>query len=130
MKGGQEMRKIEIDDVIRSFADRYSTLVQTECTDVKDKFHKYGYELRELKNYNEIINQKQRNIPYLYYENQNGEMFLADAPVVESQFIRKLIAKDINALDRALWNENIRKADIVKTLRPYFDKMKGNSIWE
>ena len=102
-------------------------------TDVKDKFHKYGYELRELKNYNKIINQKQRNIPYLYYENQNGEMFLADAPIVESQFIRKLIAKDINALDRALWNENIRKdwmIEIVKTLRPHFDKMKGNSIWE
>ena len=86
-----------------------------------------------IKNYNEIINQKQRNIPYLYYENQNGEMFLADAPVVESQFIRKLIAKNINALDRALWNENIRKdwmIDIVKNLRPHFDKMKGNSIWE
>lgn len=42
MKGGQEMRKIEIDDVIRSFADRYSTLVQTECTDVKDKLKELG----------------------------------------------------------------------------------------
>ena len=44
-------------------------------------------------------------------------MFIADAPIVESQFIRKLIAKDINAIDRALWNENIRKdwmIDIVK----------------
>lgn len=32
------MRKIEIDDVIRSFADRYSTLIQTECTDVKSYY--------------------------------------------------------------------------------------------
>lgn len=42
MKGGQEMRKIEIDDVIRSFADRYSTLIQTECTDVKGKLKELG----------------------------------------------------------------------------------------
>lgn len=101
--------------------------------DVKDKFGQYGYELRKLDDYSEIINQKQRNIPYLYYENQKGEMFLADAPIVESQFIRKLIAKDIDALDRALWNENIRidwMIEIVKKLRPHFEKLKGTSIWE
>ena len=69
----------------------------------------------------------------LYYENQENEMFIADAPIVESQFIRKLIAKDINAIDRALWNENIRKdwmIEIVKTLRPHFENLKGTSIWE
>lgn len=101
--------------------------------DVKDKFGQYGYELRKLDDYSEIINQKQRNIPYLYYENQKGEMFLTDAPIVESQFIRKLIAKDIDALDRALWNENIRidwMIEIVKKLRPHFEKLKGTSIWE
>ena len=101
--------------------------------DVKDKFGEYGYELRKLDDYSGIINQKQRNIPYLYYENQKGEMFLADAPIVESQFIRKLIAKDIDALDRALWNENIRidwMIEIVKKLRPHFEKLKGTSIWE
>lgn len=102
-------------------------------TDVKDKFDRYGYELRKIKDCSEITDQKQRNIPYLYYENQQGEMFVADAPVVESQFIRKLIAKDIDALDRALWNENIRKdwmIEIVKKLRPHFEQLKGNSIWE
>ena len=101
--------------------------------DVKDEFSKYGYKLRKIEDYSEIIDQKQRNTPYLYYENQNEEMFVADAPVVESQFIRKLIAKDINALDRALWNENIRKdwmIEIVKTLRPHFENLKGTSIWE
>ena len=101
--------------------------------DVKDKFGQYGSELRKLYDYSEMINQKQRNIPYLYYENQKGEMFLADAPIVESQFIRKLIAKDIDALDRALWNENIRidwMIEIVKKLRPHFEKLKGTSIWE
>ena len=44
-----------------------------------------------------------------------------------------LLAKDINATDRALWNENIRKdwmIDIVKRLRPHFEKLKGTSIWE
>ena len=102
-------------------------------TDVKDKFSKYGYELRRINDYTEITEQKEKNIPYLYYENQENEMFIADAPIVESQFIRKLIAKDINAIDRALWNENIRKdwmIDIVKKLKPYFDKLKGTSIWE
>ena len=101
--------------------------------DVNDNFGQYGYELIKLDDYSEIINQKQRNIPYLYYENQKGEMFLADAPIVESQFIRKLIAKDIDALDRALWNENIRidwMIEIVKKLRPHFEKLKGTSIWE
>ena len=101
--------------------------------DVKDKFGQYGYELRKLDDYSEIINQKQRNIPYLYYENQKGEMFFVFFPIVESQFIRKLIAKDIDALDRALWNENIRidwMIEIVKKLRPHFEKLKGTSIWE
>ena len=101
--------------------------------DVKDKFGQYGYELRKLDDYSEIINQKQRNIPYLYYDNQKGEMFFVFFPIVESQFIRKLIAKDIDALDRALWNENIRidwMIEIVKKLRPHFEKLKGTSIWE
>lgn len=101
--------------------------------DVKDKFAKYEYELRKINDYTHIKKQMERNVPYLYYENQDGEMFLADAPIVESQFIRKLIAKDINAIDRALWNENIRKdwmIDIVKKLRPHFENLKGTSIWE
>ena len=101
--------------------------------DVKKQFSKYGYELRKIVDYSEIIEQKEKNMPYLYYENQENEMFIADAPIVESQFIRKLIAKDINATDRALWNENIRKdwmIDIVKRLRPHFEKLKGTSIWE
>ena len=38
--------------------------------DVKDEFSKYGYKLRKIEDYSEIIDQKQRNTPYLYYENQ------------------------------------------------------------
>lgn len=101
--------------------------------DVKEQFSKYGYELRKIVDYSKIMEQKEKNMPYLYYENQENEMFIADAPIVESQFIRKLIAKDINSTDRALWNENIRKdwmIDIVKRLRPHFEKLKGTSIWE
>lgn len=101
--------------------------------DVKNEFKKYGYKLREIKEYSDIIQQKKRNMPYLYYENQEERMFIADAPVVESQFIRKLIAKNIQAIDRMLWNENIRidwMIDIVNNLKPYFKKLKGKSIWE
>ena len=46
---------------------------------------------------------------------------------------KELNPKDIDALDRALWNENIRKdwmIEIVKNLRPHFENLKGTSIWE
>ena len=36
------MRKVEIDDVIRSIADRYSNLVQIQCTDVNGKLKELG----------------------------------------------------------------------------------------
>ena len=91
--------------------------------DVKEKFSEYGYDLVEISDYRDITKQKERNIPYLFYENQDSQMYVADAPVVESQFIRKLIAKEINASERALWNENIRKdwmIEIVKEMRPFF----------
>lgn len=116
-----------------SCSDHAHVHIVTVEIDIKDQFLEYRYELRKIFDYSKITEQKERKIPYLYYENQNNEMFIADAPIVESQFIRKLIAKNINAMDRALWNENIRKdwmIDIVKKLKPYFEGMKGISIWE
>ena len=35
-----------------------------------------------------------------------NNMYVYDAPIVESQFIRKLIAKKIGAEERFLWNSN------------------------
>lgn len=76
-----------------------------------------------------------RDIPYLYYENQKNECFIMDAPIVESQFIRKLIAVTINAEDRIYWSNSLQIfwiIDIIQKMKPVFTKLKikGKSIWQ
>ena len=82
-------------------------------------------------NYKDIKDQVERNQPYLFYENQVGEMFLIDAPVIESQFIRKLIAKEINDVSRAYWGDNLQidwMISTIKKLKPYFEKHRKCTI--
>jgi len=91
--------------------------------DVKNDFEKRGLHKKRIFNFLEIQNQISVNCPYLFYQNQSGEMYIIDALEVESQLIRKMIATKIGALSRLEWIDD-RKTDwmieVVKKIKPYF----------
>ena len=102
-------------------------------TDIIEQFSEKGFEVREIEGITSLGTQKKRHRPYLYYENQKDRAVIMDVGVIESQYIRKLIAKKMDVLDRALWNENYQIAwmiEIVKKLKPEFDNLRGNGLWE
>lgn len=106
-------------------------VVAVEC-DVVNKFATFTYEPRRVNDLMDLSQQLIKDVPYLYYENQKGERWLMDAPVVESQFIRKLIAIEIGAPERAYWFNSLQISwiiDIIKRLKPVFDSLKGTSLW-
>jgi len=93
-------------------------------TDIQDDFVKYKYEPRRIKCLSNVKIQKKRNMSYFYYRNQKDEQFLVDAPLAESQFMRKLIALKINAKTRYYWTENLKTnwvIDMIQRLKPYFN---------
>ena len=108
-------------------------IVAVHC-DIKDRFSPFGYQLRKINDVLEVRKQADRKMPYLYYENQKNECFVADAPIVESQFIRKVIAITIGAEDRVYWFDTLQipwVIDIIQKMRPIFSelRLKGESIW-
>jgi len=108
-------------------------VVAVDC-DVKDKFSKFMYQPREIKDMLDVKEQVSRDISYLYYKNQKGEHFIMDAPIVESQFVRKLIAVTINAKDRIYWSDSLQISwiiNIIQKMKPIFTelKLKGESVW-
>jgi len=106
-------------------------VVAVDC-DVADKFTDFTYKPRRVNDLVDLPQQMIKDMPYLYYENQRGERWLMDAPVVESQFIRKLIAIEIGATERAYWFNSLQISwiiDIIKRLKPVFDALRGNGLW-
>lgn len=97
------------------------------AVDVKDDFHQMGFEPRELSSLSELKLQHNRQMSYLYYENQEGKAIVMDAPVAPSQFIRQRIAAKLDWGDRWDWrrykNVEMMRAT-VETLRPVFDQLK------
>lgn len=94
MRGGEEMRKIEIDDAIRSRAGDYKTKVVARCTDVVD-------DLRELGAFvsaNNLWNDKSAIIDYI-------NLLIGDYPAVLT-----LEPKD--------WGAYIKKYDKVQKREP------------
>lgn len=67
-----------------------------------------GYSPQKILDISELQEQKEKNMAYLFYENQIGDKYVFDAPIVEGQFIRKILAKKMGADDRCYWNTNIR----------------------
>lgn len=97
--------------------------------DVKQDFKVKGFILKRLNNFLEISIQLEKKLPYLYYENQVGESYISDAPLVESQFIRKLFASKLKNTNQMNWYEdyNIQAMiNIIKKSTLYFK----SSLWK
>jgi len=91
--------------------------------DIKNDFEERGLIKRRISNFFEIKSQLLSGCPYLFYRNQAGEMYLADAPGVESQLIRKMLAVKIGAFSRFEWMADERTdwmIEVVKKIKPYF----------
>jgi diadenosine tetraphosphate (Ap4A) HIT family hydrolase len=56
-----------------------------------------------------------KGIPYLFFENSNREMYVFEAPLVESQYFRKLVAKNLGLIDKWDWRSNPGKYEIIAT---------------
>ena len=101
-------------------------------TDIYENLCQTDYDLIEISSLNEIQRQAVKNSPYLYYENQKGKKYLIEVEEIESQYIRKQIAKQMGFMDKAEWSQNIQyewMIDIIKQAKPYFNDLKGTSIW-
>jgi hypothetical protein len=47
--------------------------------------------------------QVKRGVPYLFYENRNGQMYVFDAPSVPSQYLRRLVVTKLELEERWDW---------------------------
>jgi diadenosine tetraphosphate (Ap4A) HIT family hydrolase len=91
------------------------------------------FEARSLNGIKDLVEQRKQNSPYLYYENQCGHSFVMNVDIIESQYIRKLIAKKIGALDRIYWDENVQydwMIDVIRYCRPFIEELKGKGLWQ
>ena len=95
--------------------------------DAYDGICQSGYLPQKIMDITQLRMQKERNMAYLFYMTQDNNKYVFDAPIVEGQFIRKVIAKKIGATERAYWNNNIRldwMVEIIDDLKNEFSIMK------
>lgn len=125
------MVQCQKEEVMAVVADMHLYIVAVEV-DMKNVIKEAGFVLREMGKFDEIKRQFDRDIPYLYYENQSGEKYITDAPNVYPQYIRCLIADKMNQLALSSWQNNHQlpwMIDIVKRLRPILKKKVDDNLW-
>ena len=101
--------------------------------DIVPELKQSELKVKEINNFNEIRNQSSCNKPYLYYENQINKKYLIEVEEIESQFIRKKIGIKMGIVDRLEWSQNIQyqwMIDTIKRVTPFFNNLKGTSIWQ
>ncbi len=57
-----------------------------------------------IEHLNELRLQRDRNIPYLFFETAQGQRWVFDAPSVPSQYLRRLIAETMNIPEQWNWH--------------------------
>ena len=85
--------------------------------DIIDDFLEYSFNVRNISKFQEIMNQLKRNSAYLYYENQKQVKIIMDSPIIESQFIRKLLAIKLGKLDKLHWKYSLYSSDIFEMIK-------------
>lgn len=65
----------------------------------------------------EIKRQFKKKTPYLFYETPKGEKYLFDAFVIPSQYLRQLLAVELNLRDKWDWRRHIGKDKVIATLK-------------
>lgn len=81
---------------------------------LKDKFP-----FRKIKNFKELQDQKEKNKPYLFVQDNNGNRYIYDVEVVPSQYIRQIIAKELGMPEKWHWREYIGEKEFMDTIKTY-----------
>ncbi len=87
-----------------------------------------NFTLQRIDNFLPLKQLFANGIPYLYWENAQGQRFVfAVAEVIPPQYIRQIIASKIGKIDRWDWRtcpgwEEMRKT--IATLKPHFQKLQ------
>ena len=70
--------------------------------DLSEKF-----DMKKVDSVRYLIEQNKKNVPYLYYENQEGEKYVIELfDPIPSQYLRKIISVRIDKEDEWNWREN------------------------
>jgi len=80
-----------------------------------------NYKGESLEKLEDLYKKYKAKIPYLFYENNHGNMYVFDAPLVVSQYFRMLLAKRLGVEDKWDWRSYYGKEEILKTI----EKLKG-----
>ncbi|MBC8484756.1 MAG: hypothetical protein H8D45_01785, partial [Bacteroidetes bacterium] len=83
---------------------------------IKEELQKFNFIPRDIKDLEELRDNKERLVPYLFFEDSQGEKIVCDAPMVETQFIRKLLAVKIGSKN-VFWRYNLNIELVVAALR-------------
>lgn len=78
----------------------------------------------------DIKRQFKKKVPYLFYETAKGEKYLFDAFAIPSQYLRQLLAIELNLKDKWDWKRHIGKDKVVATLKKlsFWCDQKGNNL--
>jgi len=85
--------------------------------DINKELSHLGFAPRKISFMEELTGQKERCMPYLFFEDQNAEKTICDALAVESQFIRKLLATRIGKHKNMYWQQDLNIELIASTLK-------------
>jgi len=67
---------------------------------------------KELRTYHELRSQYMKKVPYLFYEDSCGKIFLFETPILPSQFFRQLLAKELGCVEKWDWRRYIGKKEV------------------
>ena len=82
-----------------------------------------NYHFKKITSFLSLKSNFIKKIPYLFYENNEGERYLFNAPLVVSQYFRKILAKRLNKLKLWDWRSHPEIKNLQRTLkklRSYF----------
>jgi diadenosine tetraphosphate (Ap4A) HIT family hydrolase len=80
-----------------------------------------NYKAKQIEKLEDLCKKYETKTPYLFYENNCGDMYVFDAPLVVSQYFRMLLAKKLGVENKWDWRNYQGKEEILKTI----EKLKG-----
>lgn len=89
--------------------------------DIIDEMKK-NFRAEKINSFNQLADKFQKKTPYLFYEDNDEEKYVFNAPLVISQYLRMIVADKLGVIDRWDWKANYGEKRFLDTLQ----KLKGN----
>jgi len=88
--------------------------------DLLDEIRK-NYIPQKITSLKELKEKYLKKVPYLFYQNNQEDMYVFNAPIVMSQYFRQILAKKLNKMDKWDWRLYYGKEKMINTIK----KLKG-----